>query len=132
MKCENNQEHCPAATLSGDTITRDGVYRIDANSASDVRVSSGVRAHIFDATSGVVGAHRRIILEEGSEVVICGYIYDAEYDVEIITEGESTSQNVAYLLASTGGAKVKSKISSKIRHHQSIAQTHIVSFVGSE
>jgi hypothetical protein len=89
MNCPNPDTiHCPAKIFSGKQISKEGVYRIDAFSERDIVVASGVSAHIFDATAGVKDFHRKIHLEKGSEVIICGYIYDAEYTVEILTEGE--------------------------------------------
>jgi len=129
MKCENNNEHCPAKNFSGNIISAPGVYRIDAFSEKNITVAKGVSAHIFDATSGVQDLQRTITLESDSELVICGYVFAADYKLEILTNGENTKLNVAYLLASTEGNRVICRINTQVLHSHSDANVHIVSFV---
>ena len=62
MNCENQETLCPAKILSGDCISESGVFRIDATSSSEIFVTPGTRAHIFDATAGVKNFSRRILL----------------------------------------------------------------------
>jgi Fe-S cluster assembly protein SufB len=78
----------------------------------------------------VVDFSRRFILEKDAELVLCGYVYNAEYSVEVISAGSGVRSNIAYLLMSQDDKKVKAKIISRASFPHVCTEVSLVSFVG--
>ena len=129
MICTNSPHSiCPANTRAGGIIEHSGIYQLDATCPKEIRICAGTSVHIFDATQSKTQFSRTIFLEKGADLVICWYIYDSHYDLEIRSDGERVKTSIAYLLASKNHIPVSGKIAWKTRHSDSCANVSLVSF----
>lgn len=122
----------PINLLTTPKINQSGFYWLDATSPDIIDVDENLVIHFFDATAHCEKKTRKIIVGANSEVALCGYMYDTEYDIEFVSGGERCKIDIAYLLASKNSDKVKSKIVSRISHSHSSTNVSIVSFAGEQ